>query len=255
MPRGVGLNWLYDEARLQNRLLTPQSLAVQMQSRLNFWWSADWLNVDASGLVSDAIDLTGNGNNGTQTTAANRLSYFASDRMFGGRPSFGSTTSTGARHLAAPLTLTYRWHIFSCYYKDGVDNTFDNHMFFTAGTGNFGVPRVMGLSGTATLTNADSFASTLSRGGGVQSITVLPMPATVCAATPGGVAGPYPMQVGGSNVVPDRVLVGAFRHFVASSATLTNNEISLIEGVIAWDDGTPLVASHRFANRPPLIGD
>lgn len=255
MPRGVGLNWLYDEARLQNRILTPQALAVQMKSRLNFWWSADWLNVDASGLVSGAIDLTGNENNGVQSTAANRLSYFASDRMFGGRPSFGSTTITGARHLAAPSALAYRWHIFSCYYKDGVDNTFDSSMFFTAGTGNFGSPRVMGLSGTATLVNTDVFTSTLSRGGGVQSNTVLPMPATVCAATPGALVGPYSLQVGGSTATPDRVLVGAFRHFVSSSAALTNNEISLIEGVIAWDDGTPLVASHRFANRPPLIGD
>ena len=253
MPRGVGLNWLYDEARLQGRLLTPQALAVQMQSRLHFWWSADWLNVDASG-VSSAADLTGNGNNGVQATAANRLTYFGADRMFGGRPSFGSTTVAGVRHLAAPSALAYRWQIFSCYYKDGVDNTFDSSMFFTAGTGNFGSPRVMGLSGTATLANTDAFASTLSRGGGVQSNTVLPMPATVCAATTGTGAA-YSLQVGGNTTTPDRVLVGAFRHFVSSSATLTNNEISLIEGVIAWDDGTPLVASHRFANRPPLIGD
>lgn len=255
MPRGVGLNWLYDEARLQGRLLTPQALAVQMQSRLHFWWSADWLNVDASGLVSGAIDLTGNGNNGTQTTAANRLSYFASDRMFDGRPSFGSTTLTGTRHLAAPLSLSYRSQIFSCYYKDGVDNTFDSSMFFTAGTGNFGSLRVMGLSGTATLANTEAFTSTLSSGGGIQRSTVLPMPATVCAATPGTLSAAYSLQVGGSTATPDRVLIGAFRHFVASSAALTNNEISLIEGVIAWDDGTPLVASHRFANRPPLIGD
>lgn len=255
MPRGVGLNWLYDEARLQNRLLTPQVLAMQMQSRLHFWWSADWLNVDASGLVSGAIDLTGNENNGVQSTAANRLSYFASDRMFGGRPSFGSTTSTGARHLAAPSALAYRWQIFSCYYKDGVDNTFDSATFFTTGAATFGSPRIMGAVGAATLITNDVFASTLSRGGGVQSNTVLPMPATVCAATPGALTVAYSLQVGGNSFTLDRVLVGAFRHFVSSSATLTNNEISLIEGVIAWDDGTPLVASHRFANRPPLIGD
>ena len=254
MPRGVGLNWLYDEARLQGRLLTPQALAVQMQSRLHFWWSADWLNVDASG-VSSAADLTGNGNNGVQATAANRLTYFGADRMFGGRPSFGSTTVAGVRHLAAPSALAYRWQIFSCYYKDGVDNTFDSSMFFTAGTGNFGSPRVMGLSGTATLAANDAFTPTLSKSGAAQSNTVLPMPATVCTATLGTLSAAYSLQVGGSTVTPDRALVGAFRHFVASSAALTNNEISLVEGVIAWDDGTPLIASHRFANRPPLIGD
>lgn len=255
MPRGVGLNWLYDEARLQGRLLTPQALAVQMQSRLHFWWSADWLNVDASGLVSGATDLTGNGNNGVQATAANRLTYFGADRMFGGRPSFGSTTVAGVRHLAAPSALAYRWQIFSCYYKDGLDNTFDSAMFFTAGTGSFGSPRIMGLSGAATLALTEVFTGALSRGGGAQSNTVLPMPATVCTANPGSLSGVYSLQVGGSTAITDRVLVGAFRHFVASSAALTNNEISLIEGVIAWDDGTPLVASHRFANRPPLIGD
>lgn len=255
MPRGVGLNWLYDEARLQNRLLTPQSLAVQMRSRLHFWWSADQLNVDASGLVSGAIDLTGNENNGVQSTAANRLSYFASDRMFGGRPSFGSTTSTGARHLAAPSALAYRWQIFSCYYKDGVDNTFDSATFFTTGAATFGSPRIMGAVGAATLITNDVFTSSLSKAGAAQNNTILPMPATVCSGMSSFLTPAYSLQVGGNSFTLNRVLVGAFRHFVSSSATLTNNEISLIEGVIAWDDGTPLVASHRFANRPPLIGD
>lgn len=252
MPRGVGLNWLYDEARLQNRLLTPRALAVRMQSRLNFWYSADWLSVDASRLVSGAADLTGNGNNGVQATAANRLTYFASDQMFGGRPSFGSTTVAGARRLDAPANLLYRHQFFSAYYKDGTSTIFDANTMFSAGTASFSAPRIMGNINSSDLVNNSVYATAASIGGRAASATVLPLPASVIRADGNST---FSLQIGGSSVTTVRVLVGGFRHFVGCNQVLSNLEIALIEGVIAWDDGTPLVASHPFANRPPLIGD
>jgi hypothetical protein len=51
----------------------------------------------------------------------------------------------------------------------------------------------------------------------------------------------------------NRVLVGAFRHFVGATVDLTLAEIALIEGVIAWNDGTQdkLIATHLYRFSPP----
>ena len=61
MPRGVSR---YDEARLQGRLLGPALLARRLRAKLHFWWSADFLTIDTSGLVAGAFDLTGQGRDG-----------------------------------------------------------------------------------------------------------------------------------------------------------------------------------------------
>jgi hypothetical protein len=253
MPRGINP---YDQAKIQGRLLTPQNLAIRLKSSLNWWYNADFLTLDASGLVSGATDLSGNNRNGVQGTSGNRLTYFPSDPMFFGRPSFGSTTITGARHLAAPASYFYKHQIFSCYYKDGVDATFDTFSFMSAGTGASGAPRLMGNSGTASLISTSAYATTVSKGGATTSAVVLPLPATTIRADGNST---FSLQIGGvttsGNV--NRVLVGGFRNFVGASAVLTEYEIALIEGCIAWDDGTEdtLIASHPFSNRPPLISD
>lgn len=251
MPRGVSI---YDEARLQGRLLTPQSLAQQLRTSLHFWYSADFLTIDGSGLVSGAVDLTGQGNDGAQATSANRLTFFAADLMFEGRRSFGSTTSAGSRHLAPPASLLYQHQILSAYYKDGVDITFDVFSTFSAGTGSNSSPRILGNASTNALVTSSAYATTVSIGGRVASGTVLPLPASVIRADGNAT---FALQIGGATVQAGRVLVGGFRHFVGASAVLTSREIALIEGVIGWDDGTQgrLISTHPFANRPPLIGD
>jgi hypothetical protein len=244
---------IYDRARHQRQLLTPELCAQRLAGKLNWWYSADYLTL-VSGLVSGARDLTGQGRNGVQGTSGRRLTYFLSDPMYGGRPSFGSTTLSGERHLAAPASYTYRHQIFSSYYKDGVDSTFDTYSYFSGGGGTAGSPRIMGNTGASSLINSSVYTGTLSKGGRAQSATVLPLPATVLTAN--GNDG-LPLQIGGNTISTDRVLVGAFRHFVGASAVLTANEIALIEGVIAWDDGTQntLIESHPFRNRPPMAGD
>lgn len=231
--------------------LTPQACAIQLATKLNWWYSADNLTV-LNGLVAGATDLSGNNRNGIQSTIVNRLSYFSSDAMFGGRPSFGSTTITASRHLAAPSFFTY-WHqIFSAYYKDGIDTTFDVFSVFSAGTKPYGSPRLLGEQNRANIISSSVYALSISRGGDVASATVLPLPATVLSASGNAT---FSLQIGGSTMTSNRVLVGAFRHFVGASQVLTTQEIQLIEGVIAWDDGTQntLIPSHPYRNQPPFV--
>lgn len=72
MPRGVGLNWRYDEARLQGRLWTPALL-----NGILGWWDAS--RAGTITLVSNAVsqwnDVSGRGNHLVQATAGKRPTY------------------------------------------------------------------------------------------------------------------------------------------------------------------------------------
>lgn len=252
MPR---FSSVYERAKHQRQLLTPETLAKRLASKLNFWYWAERLTLDSSQLVSGAKDITGNGNDGVQATSANRLSFFSSDPMYGGRKSFGSTTSTGNRHLAAPATFTCADQIFSAYYKDGIDSTFDVYSSISVDTPSE-EKRLLGSLNEAVLRSTFSFSLTASIGGRAQSSTILPLPASVLVAS-SALPPVRALQIGGSSINAGRVFVGGFRHYLVSKTTLTANEIALIEGVISWDDVTQsrLVGNHRFRNRPTLIGD
>jgi hypothetical protein len=244
---------IYDRAKHQRQLLTPEMCAQRLASKLNWWYSADYLTT-ISGLVAGARDLTNQGRNGVQSNISDRLTYFPSDPMFGGRQSYGQTSNINNRHLAAPASYTYIHQIFSAYYKDGIDNTFDAFNTFTCGTGANGLPRIMGDQGRTTILQSSQYSLTVSKGGRAQSSTVLPLPATVLTAIGNST---FSLQIGGASVFNNRVIQGAFRHVVGASASLSDQEIALIEGVIAWDDGTQntLIESHPFRNRPPMAGD
>lgn len=259
MPRGVSL---YDEARLQARLLTPQQLAQRLRAKLWLWYSADFLTVDASGLVSGALDLTGRGRNGGQGTAANRLTYFPQDAMFGGRPSFGSTSATGLRFLADTLAAVTVFQYFaSCYYKDGLDNSFDSNSYVIGGAGTFGALRLQGALNTAswtTLITTRTFYNTGDpyprKNGFPASQTLLPLPASVIESR-AALGRSNQTRIGGAE--SGQTWHGGFRHCVACNQILTDYEVALVEGVISWDDGMErrLIPAHPFANRPPLISD
>lgn len=228
-------------------ILSPESLAVQLASKLNWWYSADHLTV-IGGLVSGATDLTGNGRDGIQNTVGNRLTYFASDPMFGNRPSFGSTTNTGARSLDVPVSLTYRHQIFSAYYGDGVQTTGQNGNFSSQATTSGQRIRVGGASGN--LITFQTYTGFISKGGGANTQTFLPLPATTIRADGSAT---FLLQIGGGNSNLNSVVIGGFRHFVGANTVLTTEEIQLIEGVIAWDDGTQstLISGHPYRNSPP----
>jgi hypothetical protein len=260
MPRGINI---YDEARLQGRLLTPRLLAQRLCSKLFFWWSADFLTLDTNSLVEGAEDLTGQGRNGAQGTATARLTYFPSDRMFGGRPAYGMTANAAAlSFLGDSATRTVFQYFVSCYYKDGVDNSFDQNSYVISGAGSFGSFRLQGTSATAgwtaLITNrtfyntGDPFPT---KNGFAASQTVLPLPASVIQ-TRAALGRSQATRVGGGDT-NNQAWIGGFRHVVACNQVLADFESALMEGVIAWDDGTQsrLIGTHPFANRPPLIGD
>jgi hypothetical protein len=260
MPRGVSI---YDEARLQRRLLTPILLAQRLRAKLFFWWSADFLTVDASGLVEGATDLTGQGRNGAQGTPGARLTYFQSDIMFGGRPAYGRTANPSVLSFLGDTATRTVFHYFvSCYYKDGIDNSFDQNSYVISGAGSFGSFRLQGTSATAgwsALITGRTFYNTgdpfPSKNGFAASQTVLPLPASVIQSR-AALGRSQATRVGGGDTAP-QAWIGGFRHVVACNQVLTDFESALVEGVIAWDDGTQrrLIATHPFHNRPPLIGD
>jgi hypothetical protein len=260
MPRGVSR---YDEARLQGRLLTPLLLAQRLRAKLFFWWSADFLTVDAGGLVQGATDLTGQGRNGAQGTAGARLTYFPSDRMFGGRPAYGMTANASVlAFLGDSAARTVFQYFFSAYYKDGVDTTFDQNSYAISGAGTFGAFRMHGIAATAgwsALITGRTFYNTgdpfPTKNGFQASQTVLPLPASVIQ-TRAALGRSQATRVGGGDTAP-QAWIGGFRHVAACNQVLTDFESALMEGVIAWDDGTQsrLIGTHPFANRPPLIGD
>jgi hypothetical protein len=260
MARGVSQ---YDEARLQRRLLTPRILAPRLRAKLHFWWSADFLTIDNSGLVAGAFDLTGQDRNGSQPTAAARLAYFPSDPMFGGRPAYGMTANASVlAFLGDSATRTVFQYFVSCYYKDGVDTTFDQNSYALSGAGSFGAFRLQGISASASwsaLITGRTFYNTgdpfPTKNGFEASQTVLPLPASVIQ-TRAALGRSQATRVGGGDTAT-QAWIGGFRHVAACNQILSDYETALMEGVIAWDDGTEsgLIGTHPFANRPPLIGD
>jgi hypothetical protein len=251
MPRGLNI---YQDALKQGRLLTPEKAALRLSSVLAAWYNADYLTL-VDGLVSGARDLTGNGKDGTQGTADNRLTYFPSDSQFGGRTAFGSTSNSGNKNLAVP-SITVR-HIFqSVRYKDGVDATFDAYSFFAGGPGaTYGAYRILGVQYQGYLISTNHYTDVAYKNGITSSSgTVLPLPASVLRFDGSRT---QTWEIGGSTKSAHCVFVGGFRNVVFASSVLSTYQIQLIEGVIAWDGGHQglLVANHPFCNRPPLIGD
>jgi hypothetical protein len=182
------------------------------------------------------------------------MKYFTSDPMFGGKPSFGSTTNTGVGSLVTP-TMTITNLIFSIYYNNGFTSTFSNYdtifisllreIYITGNTG-----------GNAFYIGTGAYDNSPSINGKATSSTILPLPTSTMTFT--GASTSKPLNLGDEVLTGfNRRWLGAFRNIIIASTALTNYQKQLIEGVIAWDGGhqSNLVASHRFRNRPPLIGD
>ena len=249
------------EGLRQSRVLTPFVAAQNLRSALYCWYNADFVSVDANGLVSGALDLTGKGNNGTQTAEANRLTYFPSDKMFGELPSFGSTIGTGIRHLLAGSTIP-RQVIASCYYKTGTESIFSAFAgLFGPTTGSTGL--ILGNTGA----NGDWFslfsptnAATYSKNGNAAQIRtgkVLPLPASTLVFTAGSTQLLRIYQFGCDVVSVNRNWIGGFRNLIIVTGSISAAEVALIEGVIAWDGKhqNQLAANHPYRFIPPLVRD
>jgi hypothetical protein len=107
---------------------------------------------------------------------------------------------------------------------------------------------------------------------GVQSIDVLQFNATseVMQSFANGVANPFnPLLFSPGSGSVSRVALGGYKNGSGTvidadvfalayvNREINHNERALLEGSIAWNAGLQrlLTVNHRFANRPPLIGD
>ena len=257
---GSGLGSFGQQGLRQSRVLTPFVAAQNFRSVLHCWYNADYISVDSNGLVSNALDLTGKGNNGTQATSANRLTFFPNDPFFGGLSSFGSTSNVGVKHLVAGGSTTPRHVIASCYYLSG------NETSFPVYTGLFGTSTpsptfILGDAGG----NGDWYHifdrnGTYSKNGGAtqaRTIRALPLPASTLVFNSATTPSNTPYQFGCDVGTPDRSWRGGFRNAIIATGSISSADMALIEGVIAWD-GThqnQLVASHPYRYRPPLLRD
>jgi len=240
-----------------SRVLTPFVAAQNLKSVLHCWYNADFLQIDSDGLVSGATDLTGRGNHGAQSNAANRLTYFPSDSMFSGKPSLGSADNLGAKHIITGTTTLTR-AICSAYYKSGVESTFSDVVGIfsavatsirvlsnTAGTSNW---QAMLTSGTYSRNGSGNVASTT---------TTLPLPASTLIFNSSIVETERAWQFGYNAQAANRTWPGGFRNLILVPGAISSAQIALIEGVMAWDGGhqNRLVSTHPYRFIPPSIGD
>jgi hypothetical protein len=249
------------EGLRQTRVLTPVMAAQNLRKVLHCWYNADFLNVDANGLVSGASDLTGKGNDGIQATESRRLTHFPSDLQFKGKPSFGSLTTTGSRRLevsGGSISLSTEARIIlSCFYSDGLASGFSSVNGLVHGGSTTSDPRVFGNGGSwGSLLLTGSY----SKNGGAyftQATSPLPLPASTLALRPGTNTANLPWSFGAELSSINRTWVGGFRNIIITNSSITNLDISLIEGVIAWDGDhqNRLAANHPYRFIPPLVRD
>lgn len=246
------------EGLRRTRVLTPSVAAQNLRSALHCWYNADFVSLDANGLVSGALDLTGKRNNGTQTTEANRLTYFPSDPLFGGVPSFGSTAATGTKQLVTGTSSPVQV-ICSCYYKTGIESTFSEFSSLfgpTSGSGGLIQANNNNNNWQALLTSG----STCSKNGGAAfllTVAVLPLPASTLVFTSSSTQTNRSYQFGCNNVTTERTWIGGFRNLIIVSGSISAAQVALIEGVIAWDGKHQnlLSANHPYRFIPPLVRD
>lgn len=238
-------------------LLSPSACAQLLRNKILYWYCADNLSLDANNLVSGATDLTGNNLNGIQTTASDRLTFFAADPNYGGRSSFGSTTNIGRLSLESPSIQTTRMIFISWYYKDGLDAVADFANILVSGTGTQSFPRVTirpGASEIESFITSRTFNDSSDPFPIVNGSTNRSLPLASSVIRVQNSAGRTDRFHFGPSIQVDQSPVGAFRHCVACNAILTTEEINLVEGVIAWSDGFQqrLIAGHPYRNNPPV---
>jgi hypothetical protein len=240
-----------------SRDLTPFIAAQNLKSVLHCWYNADFLQVDSNGLVSGATDLTGRGNHGIQSNAANRLTYFPSDALFMGKPSFGSSSFTGQKHIlaggSAPLGSQARI-IISTRYQDGLVGTFADWSALVQSGTNLFIGRISTngfWSGYNFFYSKNGFSFLAS------GTACLPMPASTLVFAPASAISAAIWHFGCDTITINRNWFGGYRNMIITNSSISAAQVALIEGVIAWDGGhqNSLVSTHPYRYCPPRIRD
>lgn len=282
MPRGVGLNWLYDEARLQGRLWTPHVL----KSSLSFWQDcADQSTITIVTGVSEWRDKSGNNRHFTQATGANQPSY--SGTGFLGLPGItfdginDNLRLTGISGQITNQTHGVYWvfcRISSNALGAGYNPTIS--VFPSNGTSDLGalhyIKQSNNLGASYPYYNAPGNVSydltsgtTYNNGiGYVMSFQAnAPTGATAWSVHRNGTLEDSTGGIGTPNTSNDGYVlahqINAVRYLNCVFAEVlmvqnTNARIrQIVEGYLAWKWGlqSSLIPTHPYINRPPLIGD
>lgn len=250
MPRGVGLNRIYDEAQLQKRLWTPDVL------RPSVWFDAADLSTLTlvNGDVSEWRDKSGFGRHVFQATAANRPTYAVSG--LNNRPTldWGSATNNkGLQNLSISNFNPTRYFIVADY--DG-PNPFNEFAGLVTHTPFNAVTDLLVTNNSSTIWYSGNY---FHNGNPTAASVALPT-----ISQPFVVASNFAQNSNRTSLFigNDRFLTGLTRGWrgkisevIAIDYVPSSADRNRAEGYLAWKWSILLNASHPFFNRPPLIGD
>ena len=275
MPRGVGLNWRYDEARLQGRLWTPALL------RPALWLDAsDISTITVSSGVSEWRDKGGNGRHFTQSTPANQPAYRRDGINGLGSISFDGTAKALQRTPEAwafqyPITsfIVFRATAFTNLYNS-LFEFFTSAAPSTAGWSDLiksnGRSAVYSANTVSTQPNYDGTGVATYETNRTYIFTGIHQNNSLVGLqngkTDGSNAGSYtlrtnlgtsPLYIGSSPLFSRYTNWQIGEVIITNNVALSASDRLKIEGYLAWKWGnaTDIVTSSPFLNRPPLIGD
>jgi len=269
MPRGVNV---YDEARLQGRLWAAANMDT---TRHTFWMEAtlgQCVTLESNGKVSSIQDAFGRTGNFVQTTDARRPTFTAgvagdSDSLkfsSSGQNNLDSNNVffSGANQGVFVVLRSANPSINGeDVYDTGADNALSRRsLSFNNTTGRLVAARD-GVGGSLISPITSIFgwqAVGVVYNGSTSFISVngFQTTGTISTSTISSVA---PYRLGSRFTFPSASdwFNGNLAALVHFNGVWTANEVELLQGYFAWRGGFQdlLNPSHRFRNRPPLIGD
>lgn len=268
-PKGISL---YDQAILQNRLWTP-----------NLFKPAIWLDASDSSTitlsgsnVTSWNDKSGNARNLTQTTPAQQPTYQATGLNSRPTMSFDGINDSLNNASYQPVGAVSVFIVFRRSQSKGTliniqrsggvfevtgkfDSSYRSITFTAAGNINpafgfnisgDGVDQniILGIQHNGATNTSSNFTGHVN--GTTQTITT--SGAVGYVSEIGFSIGGRPIQ----NIL-SAYFSGQISEIVFLNSTLSTTNRQIIEGYLAWKWGLQnlLIATHPFANRPPLIGD
>lgn len=266
MPRGVELDWLYDEARLQGRLWTPHLI----RDRLALWLdAADLSTISVATGVSSWRDKSRLNNDAAQSTTATQPIF-----TLGGFNGQDCLRFTGSQRLLVPHTASLNPSAYTLIGAVDDDATVDSfRAWVEKAFSNQATNRKFWIGTSASLYTrnqalvADSEDNTVLLRGNVNmsaQIVAYTKPESGTALLfQNGTQTASDTTIGNNSTNTNPLVIGGqyypwigkIGEILLASQVLPTQELFLVEGYLAWKWHVPLVTSHPFATRPPLIGD
>lgn len=265
MPRGTDRR---DEARLQGRLWTPEQLRAS--GSLYTWLdAADFSTITIATGVSSWADKSGFGRTPTQSTGSAQPGFSVS--AFNGKPGLSFTANTQILNFGSAVYSSYtsgvRW--FGIY---RVNSNSDGAVFGASGNQLNHHPFSDNIIYDAFLSSARKTTNiTIANRPQNVILSIKSAPSNYVLNLNGDVSGSgfysTSLNTMSTNIVPAvggsyaSTATNAFLGVLAEIVVCGNVAEPIaraVEGYLAWKwlaDANPLVASHPFKNRPPLIGD